>query len=129
MLCLETFADLRVKRKFINTFDAFLHAQSLGETFGLSIAEASEAGKPTITWNGGRAREHLRILGDKCIHYETADELYAILTGFDPAKARERDWNAYGDYSPEKVMKQFDTVFLDPLRKHLSTMALPSSQL
>jgi len=120
LICLEAFSDLNIKRKFINTFDGFLHAQSLGESFGLSCGEASRANKPVIVWDGGALREHLRILGDKCIKYKNADELYTILTTFNRDEIQKKDWKAYGDYTPEKVMTLFSNVFLDPLRKHIA---------
>lgn len=123
LICLECFADPKIKRKFINTVDSMLHAQTLGETWGLAIAEMSAANKPVIVWDGGRCQEHLRILGDKCIKYNSSDQLYKILTLFDPVKMKEQDWKAYQDYSPEKVMKIFDSVFLYPLRNHLLTQS------
>lgn len=113
LICLEAFADPQIKRKFVNTCNAMIHAQSLGEAMGLSIMEFSQANKPIITYNGGKYQEHLRILGDKCIKYNNADELYNILTMFDPPS---RNWKAYTDYTPDKIMAQFDKVFLDPLR-------------
>jgi hypothetical protein len=119
LICLEAFADPIVKRKFINTIDALIHAQTLGETFGLSCAEASQANKPVITWNGGRVQEHLRILKDKCIRYRDENELYQTLTSFKAEDAKLLEWRAYHDFTPELVMKQFDAVFLGPLRQHL----------
>lgn len=121
LICLEVFADLHIKRKFINTCDYYLHAQSLGETFGLSLAEMSMANKPIIVWNGGRCQEHLRILGDKCIKYSSADELYNIIIKLDPKKTQSGDWKAYSEYSPEIVMEKFDRVFLDAVRAHKLT--------
>jgi hypothetical protein len=118
---LDRFTDLTLKRRFINTCDAMIHAQSMGESFGLSCGEMSTANKPVITWNGGQLREHLRILQDKCIRYETAEELYKILVTFNPATIQQANWNAYQDYTPEKVMEQFDRVFLDRLRQVTSS--------
>lgn len=112
LICLKSFADNKTKRKFINTCNALLHAQQLGETFGLSVGEMSVCNKPVITWNGGVCQEHLRILGKKCIKYETSEELYKILTTFNPEEMGKKDWNAYDDYNPEKVMKIFNDVFL-----------------
>ena len=126
LICLEPFADPKVKRKFINTFDAYLHAQSLGETFGLACGEASQANKPVIVWDGGRVREHLRLLGEKCIRYKDESELYHILTTFRPEEAAKKNWVAYEDFKPELVMKQFDAVFLAPLRALLGIPAGPS---
>lgn len=122
LICLKTFADLKVKRKFINTCNAMLHAQSLGETFGLSCAEMSQAGKIIIVWNGGVAKEHLRILGDKCLKYNNKDELWDILKKYreNMDKYINMDWVAYNDYTPDKIIHIFNDVFLNKLRSHLN---------
>lgn len=112
---LESFSDLGIKRRFINTLDYFIHAQSLGETFGLSCMEASLANKPVITWNGGRCQEHLRILGNKCIKYNNAEELFNIMNTANPQVDKTKDWNATREYTPEKVMEIFDRVFIKSL--------------
>lgn len=119
LICFEPFFDSKIKRKFINTCSAMIHAQTLGETFGLSIAEFSMSNKPVITWNGGKVQEHLRILGDKCLKYNNANDLYKLLSEFNPSNYSSRDWKAYHEYIPEIVMRQFDSVFLNPLRKYL----------
>lgn len=116
LICLEAFSDPITKRKFINTCSAMLHAQSMGETFGLSIAEFSTANKPVIVWNGGKVQEHLRILGEKCIKYNNQEELIKILTQFREEQSENKNWNAYEEYCPEKVMEQFNNVFLQPLQ-------------
>lgn len=112
LIFMDSFADLTIKRKFINTCDAYLHAQSLGESFGISCGEMSMANKPIITWNGGVMQEHLRILGDKCVKYNNKDELYDILNTFDPNTYKNNDWRSYSDYTPEKIMNKFKEVFL-----------------
>lgn len=117
VICLECFADPIVKRKFINTLDVFIHAQSMGETFGLSCGEASQANKPVIVWNGGMCKEHLRILGSKAIKYSSADELINIFMKLDKSEIPKHNWKAYDEYTPEKIMKIFDRIFLDPIRK------------
>ena len=53
---------------------------------------------------------HVYLLGDKGIWYNNQHELLNILLNFKPEK---KDWNAYRDYTPEKVMKRFKQVFLD----------------
>lgn len=35
-----------------------------------------------------------------------------ILLNFDPTIESKKDWNAYSQYTPEKVMKIFDKVYL-----------------
>lgn len=102
--------NLEYKVKFINTCDAMLHARTVGETFGLAVAEFSIKNKPVITY-GGPMREsaHLQMLSDKAIIYKDYNDLVKILNEFKPI---DKDWNAYTAYSPEKVMLQFDSVFL-----------------
>ena len=41
------------------------------------------------------------------------ENLYNILTNFNRDEAKKQDWNAYKDFTPDNVMKQFQTVFLD----------------
>ena len=51
--------NLKYKAKFVNTSDAMIHARSMGETFGLSIAEFSIRNKPIITYKGGVDSAHV----------------------------------------------------------------------
>lgn len=113
-LYLPSFSDNRVKRKFINTCDYMLHASYLGESFGLSVLEFSICGKGIITWNGGVwHRQHLQNLGEKCIKYNDENELYCILRGL-KKEDKNREYIEYFSqkYSPEKIMKDFNTIFL-----------------
>lgn len=114
LICLQPIIDLTIKRKFINTCNALLHAQSLGDSFGLTIGEFSVCNKPIIVWNGGRCQEHLILLGEKAIKYRNMDDLYQILTTFNPSTL-DINWNVYQDYTPEKVMEIFDRIFLQLL--------------
>jgi hypothetical protein len=111
VIYLEGESDLEYKTKFINTCDAMLHARKTGETFGLSVAEFSIRNKPVIT-HAGHQREsaHLQMLGEKAIKYYNTEDLTKILTTFTPTN---KDWNAYKDYSPEKVMQIFNNVFIN----------------
>lgn len=98
------------KTNFISSCDACIHAQSLGETFGLSVGEFSVHNKPIITYGGYTwNRAHKDILGDRAMYYKDAPELYKIFTEFYPHDAP----NCYDDYSPEKVMRKFKEVFLE----------------
>lgn len=118
---LDAIIDLEEKAKFINTIDVMVHGRSLGETFGLAIAEFSSKNKPVITASHRHiykgevegATIHLKILGDRAILYDTQAELEHILQNFDRQVAKSMDWNCYTDYEPEKVMKLFKEVFLD----------------
>lgn len=115
IIYIESFADDRIKRKFINTCDAMLDACSLGQSFGLSILEFSYCNKPVITWNGGRLHDqHLRNLGNKAVKYNNENELYNILNNFNKTEYKKQDWKI-DVFSPEYVMNQFNSVFLSIL--------------
>lgn len=110
---IEPFSDLSIKRKFINTSDAFLHARSEGESFGMACAEYSICNKPIITFSHSRERNHIVVLGDKGIYYEKPSDLYNILKDF--KYDGNKDWNAYKHFTPENVIKTFDEVFIQRL--------------
>lgn len=86
-------------------------ARSDGETFGLAIAEFSIKNKPVIVTKVGDLA-HVELLGDKGIWYEESN-LRNILLTFDKESVCKNDWNAYTDYTPEKVMKIFKEVFIE----------------
>ena len=98
--------DVNEKTKFINTCDAMLHARNNGETFGAAVAEFSSCNKPVITFKGGN-KEHLYILGEKAITYKDAEELFYIFNNVSTIINSRKDWNAYAEYTPEKIMKRF----------------------
>lgn len=101
------------KVAFINTCDIMIHARERGETFGLAIAEFSTMNKPIITYSKSPERNHIEILGDKGIYYHDYQSLYNILSNLHFAEIRcKNDWNCYQDYTPEKVIEQFNKIFL-----------------
>jgi len=89
-----------------------LHARERGETFGLAIAEFSSMNKPIITYSKSPERNHIEILGDKGIYYHDYQTLYDILINLYIGEVRFDNWNCYQNYTPEKVMEQFNKVFL-----------------
>lgn len=99
--------DFNYKTKFINTCDVMVHARAMGETFGLAIAEFSLKNKPIITCNCGDL-EHIKILGDKAILYNSENELINIFDNIKIIINSRSDWNAYKLYTPDYVMKLFD---------------------
>jgi hypothetical protein len=102
------------KNLFISTTDAYLEASTLGHSFGLAIGEFSVNNKPIIAYDGECwNKEHLRILGDKSILYNTEEELYNIFKTFDKTKFVNEDMNCYKEFSPENVMEQFKKVFIE----------------
>lgn len=111
---LDKIADTDEINRFIMSCDAMIHAQSLGETFGIAIGEFSINNKPIIAYNGNVWNDHYKnILKDKALWYVTEDECYKQMINFDPTFYKDKDMNCYKEYSPEKVMKKFKEVFID----------------
>ena len=112
-------SDAARKSAFIRTCDAMLHARSCGETFGLAVGEFSAHNRPVITssehTDNGTARMHLDVLGAKGLYYRDAPSLAALLRGFERTGRHSRvgrDWNAYRQFEPSRVMRTFEQVFL-----------------
>jgi len=110
IIYLEHIIDLKEKVKFINTCDAMIHARIEGETFGLSIGEFSIKNKPIITCDCGDL-EHIKILNDKAIIYDSKESLLDIFKNIKKIIITNNNWNAYNDYNPEKIMKLFSNIF------------------
>ena len=108
---LPMITDLNEKVEFINTCDAMLWARKEGETFGQAIAEFSIKNKPVIATKIGYIT-YVKILGNKGIWYSNEKDLRNILLNFNPKIESTKDWNAYHEYTPHKVMKIFNNVFL-----------------
>ena len=113
IIFMDGFADIFIKRKFINTCDAMIHARTVGESFGVAIGEFSWCNKPIITYANSIEKNHIFMLQDKGLYYSDSDSLYDILKNFVPQP--EKDWNCYKNCSPENVMIKFKEVFLDKI--------------
>jgi hypothetical protein len=105
--------DMNNKVRFINTCDAMIHARGIGESFGLACGEFSIRNKPVITYALSPQRSHIEILGQKALKYRGPREIEQIILNFDKSWSKSQDWNCYSKkFSPEAVMKKFDSVFL-----------------
>ena len=105
--------DLQNKCSFIHACDAMLHARRLGESFGMAIAEFLYQGKPVIAWKSGNDLNHLSMLGDKGIFYQSQQQLVSILRSFLPERHIAEHYRAIADnFSAEKTMAKFQQVFL-----------------
>lgn len=98
--------------KFIDSCDAMIHGRFSGETFGSAVGEFSAANKPVITFSKSRDIEHIKILKDKALLYRDEKELFKIFEQLPLIIKENRDWNAYINYQPEKVMKEFEKICL-----------------
>jgi hypothetical protein len=112
VIYLDLNVELDYKTKFINTCDAMIHARQMGETFGLSVAEFSSKNKPIITCCSGDL-EHIKILGDKAVIYNSKEELIKIFQHIKLITNMRTDWNAYELYSPSYVMNLFKLYIFD----------------
>jgi hypothetical protein len=106
---LDCSIDPVYKAKFIHTCDAMIHARKDGETFGLAVAEFSVMNKPVITCKTGDL-EHIDILGDRAILYDSEKSLLDVFKNLPTILSSRSDWNAYENYSPEKIMSRFKTL-------------------
>lgn len=120
IIYLDSFSDNRVKRKFINTCDAMIHACGLGESFGLSILEFIYCNKPVITWNGGSwHKQHLENLGNNAVTYENKEELFHILSNLKKEElvvSKNFTQEVKQKYSPIKIIGDFKNLFLDKIQ-------------
>lgn len=108
---LPAIINLHEKVRFINTTDAMLWGRRDGETFGIAIGEFSSKNKPVIAMKIG-SLSHAGILQDKGLWYHNEKTLHQHLVGFTREFAAQKDWNAYRTFTPEKVMEQFNNVYL-----------------
>ena len=110
---LERNLDLNYKVKFINTCDAMIHAQKLGETFGLAVGEFSIKNKPVITSKKCGKKQHIINLENKAILFDSEKNLINIFANIKNIINSRNDWNAYNDYSPDKIMGKFNRLILN----------------
>jgi len=108
------------KVKFINTCNAKIWGRKDGETFGLSIGEFSTKNKPVIaTKENINDIAHIELLKDMAIWYNKTN-LESILTNFNVGENSKKDWNAYRNYTPQKVIQKFKKVFINNISNDYS---------
>lgn len=75
VIFLDPTSDEERVSKIYNTFDVLCHSNSLGETFGNTIAEAMIYGKPIITHIGMSSwtQAHIELVGDMTELFVTED--------------------------------------------------------
>ncbi len=110
--------DVELKQKFINTCDAYLHARSDGETFGLAVAEFAVSDKPIIACTKCTDDAHFRILCDKVYKYTTKDDLLTILRTFRRGDM-DMTTNGYKQFTIERVMEAFRQIVCRPRPRSL----------
>ena len=111
-------SDLVSKAEFIETCDGMIHGRSIGESFGMSIAEFTTRSKPIITWkhdgppNNNEDTNHLDTLGSTGMYYQNTETLVEILLGFPMNKIIPVDYSCL--YNPLQVMRDFESKLIAP---------------
>jgi hypothetical protein len=109
---LPAFADRADVRRFVNSCDYMLHANAVGETFGLAVAEFAFVGAPVLTFLGSPQLAHLDLLTDGLlVGYKGFEDLFRQLMTLERRETTVRSRVAE-NYSVERVMTRFDEVFL-----------------
>jgi hypothetical protein len=102
------------KINFILSCDAMIHARSDGESFGLSICEFLALNKPVISFGGGRDKNNVNLLSKYGMIYNNQYELLECIM-----KVKHKQFNNVDQivvpFSPDRVMQQFNDVFLQRL--------------
>lgn len=136
IIFLDPIVNFKDKYMLIFGCDAMIHARMNGETFGIACGEFSVCNKPVITYNGYEFgdfydRAHLEILGNRCITYNSKDELRNVLLNFEEIKKEKEKvlninnfsdikninvWDAYSEYyNKEVVIRQWWDYLIKPL--------------
>ena len=97
---------------FVGACDAGINARRVGETFGLAIAEFLSQDKPVLVWRGGRDGNHVELVADPAFIYETAADLTQKLNELDRSPFDGRFAARVAEFSPQRVMRRFNQVFL-----------------
>ncbi len=101
------------KKKFLNTCDAMIYGRSLGESFGLSIAEFSLSNKPIFLYSFSRHRSQYEFLSTKRFkEYNSKSSLINLLNNFKNLDFKLKNSKNYINYKPLYVMKKFSNIFL-----------------
>jgi hypothetical protein len=112
IIYLDASLDDMYKAKFINTCSAMIHARSMGETFGLAVAEFSVMNKPVITGACGDL-EHINILKNNGLVYDSDERLMLIFRNIRHILTISSNWNSYTSYTPGNIMRMFDRLIFN----------------
>lgn len=123
IIFLPKITDPQEKANFVNQCDAMIHAQKLGETFGLAVAEFAIQQKPIISCKYSEDNRtnhgHVNILKENAFWYNDEESLTKIFADWNTPESKanqktiaQNAQKAYQEFSPEKVMPIFNKVFL-----------------
>jgi hypothetical protein len=113
VLHLPLLTDRADVRRLVNTSDYMIHAYSLGETFGLAVAEFALLGVPVLTCIRSPRLAQLDLLTDDLLlAYTGYDDVYRNFMTL-PRRATPRRSDVAARFGVEPVMRRFQDVFLN----------------
>jgi glycosyltransferase involved in cell wall biosynthesis len=102
-----------MKADYLQSLDAMLHGRLMGESFGLAVCEALNAGRPVFSWSSGRDRNHVQILRQSGWLYRDQADLDRLVSRFaaerPPVAAKARE--LAGGFQPAVVSDKFVETF------------------
>jgi hypothetical protein len=101
--------DVDLKSQYLNLCDAFIHARSRGESFGMAVAEPLFFNKPVLSWRGGLDRNHEDILRHTDLLY-TEESFRRKLLNIRDFRGNWKE--LVQDFEPKEVVLKFQSVFL-----------------
>jgi glycosyltransferase involved in cell wall biosynthesis len=90
--------------------DIILHARLQGESFGMVILEAMQAGKDILAWSGGWDRNHTKLLASSCL-YKNRKDLRAKLRENQSKETILLNEETANNFRIKRVMPKFKEVF------------------
>lgn len=105
----DAIIDRQLKSNYIGMCDAMIHGREMGESFGLAMMEFLFHDKPVLAWEEGNDRNHVRTLQPFGTLYNESN-IFAHLLNVNRPKMNYAA--AAAPFTPEKVMKKFEEVFI-----------------
>lgn len=107
-------SSLHKKCSLLKTADVFLHTRTLGETFGLAVAEFSLMQKAVITRAVSHHKYHLELLKSDVYTYQNQADLRQLMISVSKTNIKKADFAShYHNFSPAVIMQLFTKNFLD----------------
>jgi hypothetical protein len=98
------------KANMLSSADVVLHGRLQGESFGMVILEAMQAGKEVLSWNGGWDRNHVKLLAPESL-YRNQKDLRRKLSSGQTDRTISLNLAKANEYRISSVMPRFKKVF------------------
>jgi hypothetical protein len=103
-----------VKEAYFKACDVMIHGRKDGEMFSMAIAEASIHNIPVMTTLIPGTPLQPVVLQNKAFLYSNRESLLKQFKHFiTQGVPKDRNFNAYEEYSPKNVMERFSRIFIE----------------